>query len=59
MNVYRELDHVDIAKIIAKHFHVDYGSVCLYTENKTIGYGINERETTVIKAKVEEEQTEI
>ena len=59
MNVYRELDQVDIAKIIAKHFNVDYGAVCLYTDIKTIGYGINERETTVIKAKVEEEQTEI
>ena len=59
MNVYRELNDVDIAKIIAKHFNVDYGGVRLYTENKTIGYGVNERETTVIKAKVEEEQTEI
>lgn len=59
MNVYRELDQVDITKIIAKHFNVDYGAVCLYTDIKTIGYGINERETTVIKAKVEEEQTEI
>lgn len=59
MNVYRELNDVDIAKIIAKHFNVDYGGVRLYTENKTIGYGINERETTVIKAKVEEEQIDI
>ena len=59
MNVYRELNDVDIAKIIAKYFNVDYGAVCLYTDIKTIGYGINERETTVIKAKVEEEQTEI
>lgn len=59
MNVYRELNDVDIAKIIAKHFNVDYGGVCLYTENKTIGYGINEREITVIKAKVEEEQIDI
>lgn len=59
MNVYRELNDVDIAKIIAKYFNVDYGGVRLYTENKTIGYGINERETTVIKAKVEQEQTDI
>lgn len=59
MNVYRELNDVDIAKIIAKHFNVDYGGVRLYTENKTIGYGINEREITVIKAKVEEEQIDI
>ena len=59
MNVYRELNDVDIAKIIAKHFNVDYGGVRLYTENKTIGYGINEREITVIKAKVEEEQVDI
>ena len=59
MNVYRELNDVDIAKIIAKHFNVDYGGVRLYTDIKTIGYGINERETTVIKAKVEEEQIDI
>ena len=59
MNVYRELSDIDIAKIIAKYFHVDYGGVRLYTENKTIGYGINERETTVIKAKVEEEKVDI
>ena len=54
MNVYRELNDIDIAKIIAKYFNVDYAGVCLYTDIKTIGYGINERETTVIKAKVEE-----
>jgi len=59
MNVYRELDQVDIAKIIAKHFNVEYGAVCLYTDSETIGYGINERETTVIKAKVEQEQIDI
>lgn len=59
MNVYRELNDVDIAKIIAKHFNVDYGAVCLYTDIKTIGYGINEREITVIKAKVEQEEIDI
>lgn len=59
MNVYRELNDIDIAKIIAKYFNVDYGAVCLYTDIKTVGYGVNERETTVIKAKVEEEQIDI
>lgn len=59
MNVYRELNDVDIAKIIAKYFNVDYGGVCLYTELETVGYGINEIKVTVIKAKVEEEQVDI
>jgi len=59
MNVYRELNDTDIAKIIAKYFNVDYAGVCLYTENKTVGYGINETEVTVIKAKVEEEKVDI
>ena len=59
MNVYRELNEIDIAKIIAKYFNTDYAGVRLYTESKTIGYGMNESEVTVIKAKIEEEQTDI
>lgn len=59
MNVYRELNEIDIAKIIAKYFNVDYAGIRLYTEIKTVGYGINESETTVIKAKVEEEKIDI
>ena len=59
MNVYRELNDVDIAKIIAKYFNVDYAGVRLYTQNETIGYGVNESEITVIKAKVEEEEIDI
>ena len=59
MNVYRELNEIDIAKIIAKYFNVDYAGVCLYTEIKTVGYGLNESEITVIKAKVEEEKIDI
>lgn len=59
MNVYRELNEVDIAKIIAKYFNVDYAGVRLYTEIKTVGYGLNESEITVIKAKIEEEQVDI
>lgn len=60
MNVYRELNDVDIAKIIAKYFNTDYTGVCLYTDTKTIGQGMNESEIIVIKAKVvEEEQLDI
>ena len=59
MNVYRELNEIDIAKIIAKYFKTDYAGVRLYTESKTVGYGMNESEVTVIKAKVEVEEVDI
>lgn len=58
MKIYRDLNEVDIAKILAKYFHVEYNNIRLYTEEKTVGYGYNETTVTEIKAKVVEENIE-
>lgn len=58
MKIYRDLNEVDIAKILAKYFHVEYNNIHLYTEEKTVGYGYNETTVTEIKAKVVEENIE-
>lgn len=42
----------DIAEIIAEKFKVPPADVSVYTEKTTTGYGLSEREITMVRAKI-------
>lgn len=49
------LDENDIREVLAEHFQVDEHQVFLSTEEKSIGYGLNESSVYVPRAEITKE----
>lgn len=51
-----KLDGNDIIQVLADHFNVDRGKVCLTIKSKTEGYGPTEHQVLEVSAVIKEGQ---